>query len=186
MELSIESALPGFPRPQREISFAVIWTPVIWRAVMPRALSDFSLRRCRSSSKSLAIRRSYFEALFKTTPLYGQTASLRPTPLSIFDRRSLQFRIRIYHQVAYCENHLVQEWFVLAQEAAVSDGAADNFAQHVAAAFVGWDHSIGDKKGCGAGVVGDYPEGGCAVGASGLLSTPTGLARLDGSFSCPH
>ena len=47
-----------------------------------------------------------------------------------------QFWICVLHQVANREDHFVEEWFSLSQQASVSDGAADNFAEDIAPAFV--------------------------------------------------
>ena len=44
----------------------------------------------------------------------------------------------------------------------VAQRAANDFAQHVAAAFVRGNHSIGDEKCGGAGVVGDDAKRGLA------------------------
>ena len=50
----------------------------------------------------------------------------------------------------------------------MADAAAEDFAQHVAAAFVGRKNAVGDEEGGGAGVVGDDAEAG--VGGEGFGS----------------
>jgi hypothetical protein len=66
-----------------------------------------------------------------------------------------QFRISAFHQVADGEDHLIHEWFFGAEKTSMTDAATQDFAQHVAAAFIGRDHAVSDKKGGGASVIGD-------------------------------
>ena len=49
----------------------------------------------------------------------------------------------------------IEERLFLAQQASVPDAAAENLAQHVAAAFVRWQNAVVDEESRGAGVVGD-------------------------------
>ncbi len=49
----------------------------------------------------------------------------------------------------------VEEGLLLAELVAVADGAADDPAQHVAAAFVARNHAVDDQEAAGADVVGD-------------------------------
>src|ERR1700733_15196403 len=48
-------------------------------------------------------------------------------------RALVQFRIRSSHLVAYCKHHLVHEGLILPQQTPVTDAAAQDLAQHVAA-----------------------------------------------------
>ena len=52
----------------------------------------------------------------------------------------------------------MKERLLLAELVAVADGAADDPAQHVAAALVAGDHAVGDQEAAGADVVGDDLE----------------------------
>jgi hypothetical protein len=67
----------------------------------------------------------------------------------------LQVRIGLAHQLDQVGHQLVEERRLLAQLVAVADGAADDAALHVAAAFVRRDHAVGHQEGGGADVVGD-------------------------------
>ncbi len=67
-----------------------------------------------------------------------------------------QFRIgtaHLFHQIGH---HLVEERLARAELVAVADGAADDAAQHIAAAFVAGDDAVGDQEGTGADVVGQH------------------------------
>ena len=57
-----------------------------------------------------------------------------------------QLRIRILHQVANREHHLKQERFLLPQQSSMPNRAANDLAQHVAAAFIRRQHAIGDEE----------------------------------------
>ncbi len=70
-------------------------------------------------------------------------------------RRIVQFRIGAGHLVHHRPHHLVEERLRLAEQAAVANGAADDLAQHVAAAFVGGQDTIADEERRGTRVVGD-------------------------------
>ena len=74
----------------------------------------------------------------------------------------VQLGIGALHQVADGVDHLVQEWLFLAEQAAMADAAAKDFAQDVAAAFVRGQDAVVDEEGGGAGVVGDDAEAGVA------------------------
>ena len=74
---------------------------------------------------------------------------------------------------------LVQEGLVDAQELAVAGGAAQQAAQHVAAALVGGQHAVGDHEHGGSGMVGDDAQGhvvlvGNAVAGAGELGDLVG------------
>ena len=58
------------------------------------------------------------------------------------------------HQLGDEAGEFVEIWILLADEAGVAHGAAHDFTEHVAAAFVGGQHAVVDEEGCGAGVVG--------------------------------
>ena len=68
-----------------------------------------------------------------------------------------QFGIGRTHLADQVGHQLVEEGGARAELVAVADGAADDAAQHVAAAFVAGDHAVGDQEGAGADVVGDAP-----------------------------
>ncbi len=68
----------------------------------------------------------------------------------------------------------------------MADAAAQDLAQHVAAAFVRRQHAVVDEEGGGAGVVGDDAEAGVAVEGVGC----SGSKLLDrygfgSTTSCP-
>ena len=73
-------------------------------------------------------------------------------------RGLFQLRIRILHQIAHRKNHFVQKRLRLSQQPPVRNRAPNNFSQHIAAAFVRGQHSIGNQKRRRAGVVGDHSE----------------------------
>ena len=66
-----------------------------------------------------------------------------------------QFRIGLAHHARQVLDQQMKERLLLPELVAVADRAADDPAQHVAAAFVAGDHAIGDEKAAGADVVGD-------------------------------
>ena len=70
--------------------------------------------------------------------------------------RGRQFRIGLAHHPRKVADQLVEERPGLAELVAVTDGAADDPAQHIAAALVAGDHAVGDQKRAGADMVGDY------------------------------
>ncbi len=67
----------------------------------------------------------------------------------------LQLRIRRFHLLRDRKDHLEQERLVRAVEASVADGAPHDFAQHVSASFVLWQHSVADEERRRPRVVGD-------------------------------
>src|SRR5215469_16212171 len=70
-----------------------------------------------------------------------------------------KFRISVLHKIANGENHVVHEGLFLTQSAAVTNGAADDLAQYVAASLVGWLHTIRNEKGCSTRVIRDDSKG---------------------------
>jgi hypothetical protein len=66
-----------------------------------------------------------------------------------------QLGVRAAHFVADGVNHLCHKRLRLAEKASVANAAAQNLAEHVAAAFVGGVDFVRYEEGCGAGVVGD-------------------------------
>ncbi len=91
---------------------------------------------------------------------------------------SVELGVGALHQIADGVDHLEEEGLLLAEEAAMADAAAKDFAQDVAAAFVGGQDAVVDEEGGGAGVVGDDAQAG--VGGEG--SIPSG-AKAPASFS---
>src|SRR5579872_335690 len=69
-----------------------------------------------------------------------------------------QFWVRLLHEIANGKGHLIKERFGLSEQPAMSDSAANDFTQHVAAAFIRRQHSIRNQKGCCPRVVRDYPQ----------------------------
>ena len=66
----------------------------------------------------------------------------------------LKFRISGLHEIGDEAGELVEIGVVEAGEAAVAHGAAHDFAEDVAAAFVGRNDAIVNEEGGGAGVIG--------------------------------
>ncbi len=62
-------------------------------------------------------------------------------------------RAHLSHQIGH---QLVEERARAPELVAVADRAADDAAQHIAAAFVAGDHAVGDQEGTGADVVGQH------------------------------
>ena len=71
---------------------------------------------------------------------------------------ALQLRIRLAHLRLQHRDQLVEERLLDAELVAVADGAADDPAQHVAAAFVGGQHAVDDEERAGADVIGDHAQ----------------------------
>ncbi len=67
-----------------------------------------------------------------------------------------QFRVGGAHFGDQVGHHLVEEGGAGAELVAVADGAADDAAQHVAAAFVAGNDAVGNEEGAGADVVGQH------------------------------
>ena len=68
---------------------------------------------------------------------------------------SAKLRISTLHQIADGIDHLIEKWLLLAQQPAMPDAAAENFAQDVTAAFIRRQNPVVDQEGGRAGVVGD-------------------------------
>src|SRR5262249_53674957 len=77
---------------------------------------------------------------------------MRKAPLLFVDYlrhafgRFLELRISVFHQIADSENHLEHERLLCTEQAAMANAAAQDLAQHVAAAFVGGQHAVGNKE----------------------------------------
>ena len=69
-----------------------------------------------------------------------------------------QLRIGVAHFRRQRRNQLMEEGAFGAQLVAVTDRAAHDPAQHVAAPFVGRQHPVGDQERGGADVIGDHPQ----------------------------
>ena len=63
-----------------------------------------------------------------------------------------------HHTRERCDNFVEKNLFNT-QSITVTHGAANNPSQDVSATFIGRSHSVNDKKGTGADVVGDHPQG---------------------------
>ena len=59
------------------------------------------------------------------------------------------------HQIANRASHFGKKRLGCAEQASVTDGAAHNFPEDIAASFIGWQDAIADEESCGAGVVCD-------------------------------
>ena len=81
-----------------------------------------------------------------------------------------QTRIGAAHFLHQIRHEFVEEGLLLPQLVAVANGAADNAAQHVAAAFVGGNDAVRNQEGSGADVVGNHFQAGhiLAVGHAGF------------------
>ena len=66
-------------------------------------------------------------------------------------------------------HHLIQERFVDAQQLTVAGGAAQQTAQHVAAALVAGQDAVADHEGGGADVIGDDTQGHVALVALAIV-----------------
>ena len=103
-------------------------------------------------------------------------------------RRSAQVRVGVGHRVDDDLGRLAEERLRAPEQAAVADGAAQDPAQHVAAALVRRQHAVGDEERHRAAVVGDdlvaealllerRPGRGRGARASGRGSGRTGPCR---------
>ena len=91
-----------------------------------------------------------------------------------FDLRLTLFQlgISIAHFFDQIGHQFVEEGVFLAEFVAVAHGAADDAAQHIAAAFVAWHHAVGNQEGTGTDVVGNHFQAGnvhaeCHAGFAG-------------------
>ena len=62
-------------------------------------------------------------------------------------------RISLSHLLANLGDKFVEEWLVQPDRLAQTHGTAQNATQHIAAAFVAWQHAVSDQEGAGARVV---------------------------------
>ena len=69
-----------------------------------------------------------------------------------------QFRIGIAHLAVESRDQLVEEAATRPQLVTVTHGATDDATQHVATAFVGGQHAIGDQEGTRADVVSHHAQ----------------------------
>ncbi len=72
--------------------------------------------------------------------------------------RRAQLGIGVAHRAVEVGDQLVEERLLLPELVAVADRAADDPAQHVAAALVAGDHAVDDQERAGADVVGDHAQ----------------------------
>ena len=72
--------------------------------------------------------------------------------------RFFQLRIGAAHLDGQVGHQLVEERFRLAQLVAMAQGAADDAAQHIRAAFAARNDAVDDHEGGGADVVGDHAQ----------------------------
>ena len=92
-------------------------------------------------------------------------SSVSPKRCSSFSKRLLdecafghQFRIRLTHDLDQRRHHGVEERLFLAEHPTVTQSAADDPAQHVAAAFVGRQHAVDDQETARADMIGDHAQ----------------------------
>ena len=64
---------------------------------------------------------------------------------------------------------LVKERLLVAEESAVTRGASEQTAKHVALAFVGWHNAVADHEGGAADMVGDHAQRNVALVVSAVL-----------------
>ena len=81
-----------------------------------------------------------------------------------------QLGIGALHLIADGVDHLAHEWLFLPKQATMTNAAAENFAQHVAAAFIGWQNAVVDEEGGGAGMVGNDAQAAPLSSSAVLLS----------------
>ena len=83
----------------------------------------------------------------------GQQGLLHPRLLTA------QLGVGVAHLRHQLRHQGVEERLVLAQLVTVTQGAADDTAQHIAAPLVGRHHPVGDQETGRADMVGDHPQG---------------------------
>lgn len=69
-----------------------------------------------------------------------------------------QFGIGLAHQLDQGRHHLAEERLAYPQHPAVAQRTPDDPAQHIAAAFIGRQHTVDDQERTGADVIGDHPQ----------------------------
>ncbi len=69
-----------------------------------------------------------------------------------------QFRVGMAHLLDQGRYQLAEERLANTQHPAVAQGAANDAAQDIAAAFVGRQHAVDDQERAGADVIGDHPQ----------------------------
>ena len=78
-----------------------------------------------------------------------------PRPAESVRWKRAQVGIMTAHQLDYRGRHICQERLVKANQLAKTGGAAQDHAQHIAAAFIARQHAVADEEGHSAAVVGD-------------------------------
>ena len=68
-----------------------------------------------------------------------------------------QLRISRLHQLRHEAGELIKIRFLLTDHARIPDGPAHDFTQHVAAAFVGWQHAVVNQKSGRTAMIGIDP-----------------------------
>ncbi len=71
----------------------------------------------------------------------------------------VEFGIRPAHRRVNGARHFRHEWLVRTEQSSVTNAAAQNLSQDVAAAFIGRNHAVGNQKCRGARVVGNDAQG---------------------------
>ena len=102
-----------------------------------------------------------FQFLQARHPACARTASLPPAQPSTRGPRSLSIRDTHPASDRAPQRPSRAGTACLSEQSSVSDRAANDLAQHIAAAFVRRKHSIGNQERCGARVVGDHPQRSC-------------------------
>ncbi len=72
--------------------------------------------------------------------------------------RHHQLGVGFAHQFDQRGHHLAEERLAHAQHPTMAQRTSDNPTQHIAAAFVGGQHTIDDEKRTSADVIGDHPQ----------------------------
>src|SRR5438552_14857828 len=73
--------------------------------------------------------------------------------------RFLQLRIRILHQIANRKDHFMKKRFRLSEQSSMRDGSTNDLPQHIPAAFVRRQHTIGNQKSRRAGMISNHSQG---------------------------
>src|SRR5260370_15299006 len=85
----------------------------------------------------------------------GEALLLRLEPLRHAFPCLRQLGIGRSHDAREIRDDAMEERLLLSKLVAVADGAADDAAKHVAAAFVAWDNPVHHKEGTRADMIGD-------------------------------
>ena len=100
----------------------------------------------------------YLEHLHSVFERLGKALFLRLQNLHHVFLLERQFRIGFAHQLREPRNQHVEKRLGMAELVAVTQGATNDSAQHIAASLITGDHAIDDEEGAGANMIGDDVE----------------------------